>query len=82
MTTSGEQKRLYRSRSDRKIAGVLGGIADYFGFDPSWVRIAYVIATLVTGIVPLTFLYLVMAFVVPKAPKRPETVGEPTDSSS
>ena len=77
-----EPKRLYRSRSDVKIAGVLGGIAEYFGFDPSWVRIGYVILTLITGVVPLTFLYLVMAFVVPKEPKRPETVVEPTDSSS
>lgn len=66
---TGEPKRLYRSRGDVKIAGVLAGIADYFGFDPSWVRIAYVIATLVTGLVPLTFLYIVMMFVVPKEPK-------------
>ncbi len=64
-----EPKRLYRSRSDRKVAGVLGGIAEYFGFDPSWVRIAYVIVMILTGVVPLAFLYLVMAFVVPKAPK-------------
>ena len=64
-----EPKRLYRSRTDAKIAGVLGGIAVYFNADPSWVRIAYVILTLVTGIVPLTFLYLVMAVVVPRAPK-------------
>jgi phage shock protein PspC (stress-responsive transcriptional regulator) len=66
---TGEPKRLYRSRSDVKVAGVLAGIAEYFGFDPSWVRIAYVILTLITGVVPLSFLYLVMMFVVPKAPK-------------
>jgi phage shock protein C len=69
MTAAGEPRRLHRSRSDRKIAGVLGGIAEYFGFDPSWVRIAYAIATIITGVVPLAFLYVVMAFVVPKAPK-------------
>ncbi|HSP55181.1 MAG TPA: PspC domain-containing protein [Dehalococcoidia bacterium] len=66
---TGEPKRLYRSRSDRKIAGVLGGIAEYFSVDPSWVRIAYVILMIVTGVVPLAFLYIVMMFVVPKAPK-------------
>ncbi len=69
MTATGEPRRLHRSRADRKIAGVLGGMAEYFGFDPSWVRIAYVIVMIVTGVVPLAFLYLVMAFVVPKAPK-------------
>ena len=66
---TGEPKRLYRSRGDVKIAGVLGGVAEYFGFDPSWVRIAYVILTLITGVVPLAFLYVVMMFVVPKAPR-------------
>lgn len=63
-------KRLYRSRTDVKIAGVLAGIAGYFNLDPSWVRIAYVVATLLTGIVPLAFLYVVMMFVVPKAPRE------------
>lgn len=74
---TGEPKRLYRSRSDRKVAGVLGGMAEYFGFDPSWVRIAYAIATIVTGVVPLTFLYVVMAFVVPKAPKAARPAPAP-----
>ncbi len=78
MTATGEPRRLHRSRSDVKIAGVLGGVAEYFGFDPSWVRIAYAIATIITGVVPLAFLYLVMAFVVPKAPKgtRPAPAPE------
>lgn len=62
-------KRLHRSRTDKKLAGVLGGIAEHFGIDPSWVRIAYVILTIVTGVAPLAFLYVVMAFVVPRAPK-------------
>ena len=65
-------KRLYRSRTDRKLAGVLGGMAEYFGVDPSWVRIAYVILTIVTGVAPLAFLYVVMTFVVPRASKASE----------
>jgi len=75
---SDQLKRLYRSRSDVKIAGVLGGVAEYFGFDPSWVRIAYVVLTILTGVVPLAFLYIVMMFVVPKAPKpaKPTAAAE------
>lgn len=78
-----QPKRLYRSRSDVKIAGVLGGVAEYFGFDPSWVRIAYAILTILTGIVPLAFLYIVMMFVVPRAPKtaKPAPVPEPSGPS-
>jgi phage shock protein PspC (stress-responsive transcriptional regulator) len=69
---TGTPKRLHRSRTDKKLAGVLGGIAEYFGFDPSWVRIAYTILTIVTFVAPLAFLYVVMAFVVPRAPKASE----------
>lgn len=63
------KKRLYRSRDDRKIGGVLGGVADYLELDPSLIRIVYVIVTILTGFVPGTFLYLLMLFVVPLQPK-------------
>jgi phage shock protein PspC (stress-responsive transcriptional regulator) len=62
-------KRLHRSRSDRKLAGVLGGVADYLGLDPSLVRLVYLIVTILTGIVPGAFLYLAMSFIVPLQPK-------------
>ncbi len=61
-------KRLYRSRTDRRLAGVLGGIAEYFGIDPSIVRIIYVLGTIFTGVVPGTALYLITALIVPRAP--------------
>lgn len=62
-------KRLYRSRTDKKVAGVLGGAAEYLDMDVSIVRIAYVIGTVVTGFVPLVALYIIMIFIVPPAPK-------------
>ncbi len=69
---SQERKRLYRSESDRKIAGVLGGLSDYLGVDPSLVRIAYAVLTILTGFVPGLFLYLLMAFIVPAEPEASE----------
>jgi phage shock protein C len=39
-------KRLYRSRTDRMIAGVCGGLAKHFGIDPTLVRLAFVILAL------------------------------------
>jgi phage shock protein C len=62
-------KRLYRIRKGRKVVGVLGGIADYFGLDPSLVRIAYVFITFFTLGIPGIVLYLAMAFIVPLEPK-------------
>lgn len=61
------EKRLYRSRKDTFLSGVCGGIADYFGFDVSLVRIGWVIATLATG--GLGFIaYIIAAVVVPLEP--------------
>jgi phage shock protein C len=64
-----QPKRLYRLRRGRKLAGVLGGIADYFGLDPSLVRIAYVFITFFTLGIPGIVLYLAMGFIVPLEPK-------------
>jgi len=58
---------LYRSRDDRILVGVAGGLAENFGVDPSLVRILWVILTPLTGGLAL-LLYIVMAFVVPQEP--------------
>ncbi len=60
-------KRLYRSRKDTFLSGVCGGIADYFNFDVSLVRIGWVIATLATGGLGL-IAYIIAAVVVPIEP--------------
>jgi len=43
------KKRLYRSETDVKIAGICGGIAEYFDIDPTLVRLGWVIFTLMGG---------------------------------
>lgn len=58
-------QRLTRSRTDRKIAGICGGIANYFGLDPSLVRIAYALLTLFTAFAG-GIVYLIMWIVVPE----------------
>lgn len=72
---SQEPKRLYRSRTDRKLFGVLGGVAQYFGLDPSFVRIVYLILLIFTMVVPGTLLYWAMFFIIPIAPKT--EAGQP-----
>ena len=52
-------KKLTRSRSDRMLAGVCGGLAAYFGLDPSLVRIGYALLTLFTELAGIT-VYLIM----------------------
>ena len=64
-----EKKRIYRSRGDRMVAGVLGGWSEYLGLDPSLVRLVYVLLLILTGFIPGIFFYLVMAIIIPLEPK-------------
>jgi phage shock protein C len=60
-------KRLYRSRTERMIAGVCGGIAEYFDIDPVIVRLIAVVL-LFSGGAPGVLPYLVLWVVVPESP--------------
>jgi phage shock protein PspC (stress-responsive transcriptional regulator) len=63
------QPRLVRARTDRRIAGVCGGLADYFGVDPTLVRVAWVILSVIAGAVVFGVIaYLVAWFIIPPAP--------------
>ncbi len=61
-------KRLYLSATDRKISGVCGGIAEYFGLDSTVVRLGWVVGTVLTGIFPGVIGYLIAAVVIPGQP--------------
>lgn len=61
----GQVRRLHRSRTNRVLAGVCGGIAEYYGSDPTAVRLAALIIGLFTGVVPMVVAYIVAAIVVP-----------------
>jgi len=65
-------KRLYRSK-DKKIAGVCGGIAEYFDIDPTLVRLGWLLLTILTGIVPGVIAYIIAAIVMPKSDGLPPT---------
>ena len=43
-------KKLYKSSTNKMLAGVCGGIAEYFGVDPTWIRLAWVIFSMTGGI--------------------------------
>jgi phage shock protein PspC (stress-responsive transcriptional regulator) len=58
-----------RSRDDRVLAGVCGGIAKSLGWSSTTVRILYVIASIVSAAFPGTIVYLVLALVMPLEPE-------------
>ena len=61
-------RRLYRCRSDRQLAGVAGGMAEYLEIDPTVVRILWILSVFLGGFTIL--LYIIMAFIVPLDPAR------------
>lgn len=60
------KKKLTRSR-DRMIAGVCGGLAEYFGIDATLVRIAYVLISVISAAFPGLLAYIILMFIMPNA---------------
>ena len=61
-------KRLYKSRNDKMIEGVCGGIASYFNMDPTLVRALYALITIFSVGVPGVIAYVLLAIIMPVEP--------------
>jgi phage shock protein C len=61
-----QTRRLYRSRTNRKLAGVCGGLAQYFNTDATLIRVLIVLLALLGG--PGIVVYLLMWIIVPEEP--------------
>lgn len=59
-------KQLYRSKTNRVIAGVCGGLGEYLGIDANVIRLVAVFLLIVTGFVPVGVMYLIAAIIVPE----------------
>jgi phage shock protein C len=60
---------LYRSRRNRIIAGVCGGIAEWLGWSPTWVRLLYILISVLSIAFPGIIVYVILWVVVPLAPR-------------
>lgn len=69
--------RLYRSTSNRMIAGVCGGVAEYLNVDPTIIRIAWVLLSILP-LIPGILIYIIAWFIIPNAPGGTE--GPPHNS--
>jgi phage shock protein C len=68
MTT--ESKKIYRSRENRMIFGVCSGLANFFGIDPTVVRLLFAVGTIL-GFGSFFLIYIVLFVVVPEEPQAP-----------
>ena len=60
------KKRLYRSSNEKMIAGVCGGIAEYFDMDPTLVRLLWVVVSLITAVMPGIIAYIIAWIIMPE----------------
>jgi phage shock protein C len=64
-----ETKKLYRSRTERMVGGVCGGLGKYLNMDATVLRLIAVLLLVVTGVIPGVIAYLVMMLIVPLEPE-------------
>ncbi len=64
-------KRLFRSKSQKMLGGLCGGLAEYFDVDVSLVRLIFVGVDIITGLLPMVLFYLVAWIVVPVEKPKP-----------
>jgi len=63
-------KRLYRSKKDRMLCGICGGIAEYFNVDPTLIRILWVILSLTGAVFPGILAYIICYIIIPENPEQ------------
>jgi len=74
-------KKLYKSNTNKVIAGVIGGVGEYFNLDPVLLRLAYLLLAILTAIFPAIIAYLVACIVVPSHPEHKHEEHTHTASS-
>lgn len=62
------KKKLYLSDTDKKIAGVCGGIAEYFEVDSTLIRLVWVLLTIFAALFPGIIAYIIAALIIPHRP--------------
>jgi phage shock protein C len=77
---SSASKILYRSRTNRHVAGICGGLGEFLGIDPTIVRLLFVFGV-IFGYGALLILYFVMFIVVPEEPFAAAAITPPSDFS-
>ncbi len=68
-------KKIYRSKTQKMVSGVCGGIAQYFNCDPTIIRLVWAVVSLFSAAFPGILLYIICAIVIPEEPDSFDTTG-------
>ena len=66
-------RKLYRSKSNNKIAGICGGLGNYFKIDPSLIRLILILVCFFTAILPVLIAYFIAVIIIPLEPIKNQT---------
>ncbi|MFA4839202.1 MAG: PspC domain-containing protein [Candidatus Neomarinimicrobiota bacterium] len=61
-------KKIYRSKTDEKLAGICGGLGELLSIDSTIIRLGVVFATIVTGFLPMIVTYIIGWIIIPEGP--------------
>jgi phage shock protein C len=62
-------KRLYKSSENKVVAGVIGGLGEYYDIDPTILRLGFIVLAIFTNLIPAVIGYIVAMLIVPKKPE-------------
>lgn len=79
-SSSPNPKRLYRSRTDKVIGGVCGGIAERFGWDPILVRLAAFVTFIISAGGGMVIGYIIAMIIIPKQPLGRSSISPEEDA--
>lgn len=74
-------KKLYKSKENKVLAGVMGGIGEYLDVDPVILRVVYIVISSFTAVVPGVLAYVIMAFIIPNKPPLVHETAHETDKA-
>lgn len=61
-------KRIYRSKTDAKLAGICGGLGEILAIDSTLIRLAFVFVAMATGLLPMIITYFIGWIIIPEGP--------------
>jgi len=73
-------KKLTRSTSDRWVAGICGGIGEYFEIDPNVIRVIWVVITVLTGFVAGIVIYILLWIILPESGEARPVEAPPAEA--
>ena len=76
------KKNLYRSKTNKKVYGVFGGLGEYYSIDPTLLRLVWIAVVVFTGFAPGIIAYLVAWVILPLAPRVAPGVSQAKSASA